>query len=403
MLLTQLQRQWPRLVVAVLSLHSLFAIIRHAFGVPTPLPGITPDEHQYFHFIAYAVDILFSLVDLHRLYVAYRPTTGGVQVSFNIWSIGTTFMALINIVGESFDYFVPEFKDLANSATFAAEIFSQQNLSMPMLLPEQATQVTTLPTLFETVWKGVESWTPSVLNIMLGLALWTILNQRWQLDHEQEERLEQQGYHLLGTKSDLPAPIASALTVDGFKTEAEIRRLRLRVPTWPRLIMGLWFLVEVYHGIRGHPRSLLFLSVSLKMSFYILLNLAGLYALYCKSLVLTKWLFYSICATTLRESIVFGTFIWNIDLANLDLFMKTIEVGEKSAINGRKFIRGMMLIIFYVFFAVRLWVAWRLVADLEARDARVARAREQQELRERGPAEKQQPLDDVVTEKTVDH
>lgn len=139
------------------------------------------------------------------------------------------------------------------------------------------------------------------------------------------------------------------------------------------------------------------------MSFYILLNLAGLYALYCKSLVLTKWLFYSICATTLRESIVFGTFIWNIDLANLDLFMKTIEVGEKSAINGRKFIRGMMLIIFYVFFAVRLWVAWRLVADLEARDARVARAREQQELRERGPAEKQQPLDDVVTEKTVDH
>lgn len=225
-----------------------------------PHLGITPDEHQYFHFIAYAVDILFSLVDLHRLYVAYRPTTGGVQVSFNIWSIGTTFMALINIVGESFDYFVPEFKDLANSATFAAEIFSQQNLSMPMLLPEQATQVTTLPTLFETVWKGVESWTPSVLNIMLGLALWTILNQRWQLDHEQEERLEQQGYHLLGTKSDLPAPIASALTVDGFKTEAEIRRLRLRVPTWPRLIMGLWFLVEVYHGIRGHPRSLLFLS-----------------------------------------------------------------------------------------------------------------------------------------------
>src|SRR5690348_3157056 len=39
MLLTQLQRQWPRLVVAALSLHSLFGIIRDAFRVPTPLPG----------------------------------------------------------------------------------------------------------------------------------------------------------------------------------------------------------------------------------------------------------------------------------------------------------------------------------------------------------------------------
>ncbi|OAQ27403.1 hypothetical protein K457DRAFT_634482 [Linnemannia elongata AG-77] len=182
---------------------------------------------------------------------------------------------------------------------------------------------------------------------MLGLALWTILNQRLQLDHEQEERLEQQGYQFLGTNSDLPAPIASALTVEGFKTEAEIRRLRLRVPTWPRLIMGVWFLVEVFDGIRRYPRSLQFLSVSanLELSFYILQNLAGLYILYCKSLVLTQWLFYSICATTLRASIDYGTSIWNADLTNLDLPMKTFGVGEMAIINERKFLRGLKLVI----------------------------------------------------------
>lgn len=156
-------------------------------------------------------------------------------------------------------YFVPEFENLFNNATFAAEvseILSQHNQSLPVLLPEQATQSMTSPTLVETVWKGVGSWMPSVLDIVLGFALWTILNQRQQLDHEQEDRQEKQGHLLLAASSDLPAPIASASTVEGFKTEAEIRRLRLRVPTWPRLIVGVWFMVTAFNGFSGYSPSL---------------------------------------------------------------------------------------------------------------------------------------------------
>ncbi|KAF9130843.1 hypothetical protein BGX30_013343, partial [Mortierella sp. GBA39] len=160
-LLTQLQRQWPRLVVAALSLHSLFYSIRGALRVQTLPPATTPDEYRYFVYAS-------SIVDLYRLYVAYRPTTGGAQLSFKIWSIKAAFIALLCIIGGSYMYFVPELWNLVNNATFAAEvseILSQHNQSFPVLLPEQATQSMTSPTLVETVWKGVKSWMPSVLNI----------------------------------------------------------------------------------------------------------------------------------------------------------------------------------------------------------------------------------------------
>lgn len=213
------------------------------------------DDHFSFYFFLYAFIVAAATVDFQRFYVAYRPTTGGAQLSLTIWSIGQALEVFFYIITESYIYFVPEFKDLFNNATSAAElsaILSQQNQSVPMLLPEQTTQSTTSPNLVETVWKGVKSWTPFVLNIVLGFALWTILKQRRQLDREQEDRQLQQGHHLLAANSDLPVPIASASTVEGFKTEAEIRRLRLRVPTWPRLIAGVWFLVVAFDGIRGY-------------------------------------------------------------------------------------------------------------------------------------------------------
>lgn len=218
-----------------------------------------PDHNHSTEFVIYAIFAVFSTIDLHRLYVAYRPTTGGAQLSFNIWSIGTVLLAFFYLLGELYNFFVPEFMELAKNTTSTADVsgtHSRQNQSLPMLLSEQVTQSTTSLTFVETVWKGVTSWMPIVFHFVLGLALWTILNQRRQLDQEQEHRQEQQGYHLLATNGDLPTPIASASTVNGFKTEAEIRRSRLRVPTWPRLLVGVWFLLVALDGITRIPTSL---------------------------------------------------------------------------------------------------------------------------------------------------
>ncbi|KAF8941831.1 hypothetical protein BGZ47_007149 [Haplosporangium gracile] len=365
------------------------------------------EDYRYFYFPIYSFIVINSVIDLHRLFVAYRPTAEGAQLSFNIWSIGTVIMTLFYILVESYTYFVPEFYDLVNNATLTAEVSAallQQNQSSPMMLPEQATpQSKTTPTLVETAWKDVMSWMPSVLDMVLGFALWTILKQRRQLDHEQEIRQEQQGHHLIAANNVLPAPVASASTVEGFKTEAEIRRSRLRVPTWPRLIVGVWFLVVTFDSISQYSLSLKFRlgAAKLTMAFYFLQSLAGLYILYRKSLILTQWLFYSICATTLHMYIVLGTRMWNAKLTELDLPIKIFGAGDKTTINELKFFRGMTIIMFHAFFTVRLWIAWRLVADLKARDGRVARAKKQQQTREQRFVEKLS-LDDVVTERTID-
>lgn len=175
-------------------------------------------------------------------------------------------MVFIYILIASYAFFVPGHKEFISNGTFSAEVVEgtllRLNQSSPMLLPAPVTplQSTTTPGFVEMVWKGNVSWVPDVLHMVLGYALRTILNQRRQLDHEQEVRQEQQGHHLLSGNNGLPAPIASASTVEGFKTETEIRRLRLRVPTWPRLVVGVWFLFMALDSLIRLSPSLQFYS-----------------------------------------------------------------------------------------------------------------------------------------------
>ncbi|KAF9123344.1 hypothetical protein BG015_005334, partial [Linnemannia schmuckeri] len=175
---------------------------------------------MYFH-IALGIAI-----GLQRVHVAYKPSTGLAQLAFNIWLVGALFNGVFMIIVYSYVHFVPSFKGRANNATAL-----EQNHTLE-LFPQQPTitttpQSTTTPILVVTVWKGVEPWMPSALNMLLGGALWTILKQRRQSDLELEARQEQ-GQYILSANDDLPAPVASASSVEGFKTEAEIRRLRLR-------------------------------------------------------------------------------------------------------------------------------------------------------------------------------
>ncbi|KAG0277266.1 hypothetical protein BGZ96_002925 [Linnemannia gamsii] len=276
-----------------------------------------------------------------------------------------------------------------------------------MLLPDQVTplQSTTTPGLVETVWMGIVFLKPLVLHMVRGYALRTILNQRQQLDHEQEVRQEKQGHHILSGNSDLPAPIASASTVEGFKTEAEIRRLRLRVPTWPRLVVGVWFLLKALVDVTQLSPLLHYSPVAekLELAVSLLQGLAGLYILYRKSTHLTQWLFSTICVTTLYTQVTFSIRTWNPNMTKLDPPTKSLLNEEHASETELVFFHVMSIIMANIFFVMRLWVCWRLVVDLKARDARVARAKEQS--RERGCAEKQQQgsLDGVVTDKPVNH
>ncbi|KAG9064502.1 hypothetical protein KI688_003692 [Linnemannia hyalina] len=311
-------------------------------------------------------------IGLQRVHVAFKPSTGLAQLAFNIWLVSALFSGVFMVYVYSYSYFVPSLMERVNNATAL-----QQNHTLEMF-PQQPTmtatpQSITIPALVATVWKGVEPWIPSALNMVLGFALWTILIQRRQLDHEQEVRWEQQGNHLLSANSDLPAPITSASMVDGFKTEAEIRRLRLRVPTWPRLFVGVWLLVRTINGMS----QISHLSGGVhhaEWAFYLMQGIAGLYVIYSKTLIHTQWLFYSICATTFHTVSKSSMEHWNEDFTVAPFPYKDSNTGQQS-IEEVTFLRACKMIAFNAFFVYRLWVAWRLVEDLKARDARVARAR----------------------------
>ncbi|KAG0300737.1 hypothetical protein BGZ97_003093 [Linnemannia gamsii] len=307
------------------------------------------EERRFFTFIVYMMYAMLPIIEFQRLFLAYKPSTRAAQLAFNIWSITVAIAASFYILNMSYAFFVPEI-ELVSNATFSAEleeILRWQNQSSPMVLPDQAMplQSTTIPGHVQTVWEGIMSWVPSVLHKVLGFALWTILNQRRQLDHEEEVRLEQE--HLLSGNSDLPTPIASAATVKGFKTEAEVRQLRLRVPTWP-------------------PRETLELAISLLQS------LAGLYILYRKSTQQTQWLFYSICITTLYTAFNTGIHHWNEDRP---FPPKNEYTAQHQSAEEVAFDRATKMVAFNAFYAYHLWAAWRLVVDLKARDARDARAK----------------------------
>ncbi|KAF9100855.1 hypothetical protein BGX29_006202 [Mortierella sp. GBA35] len=245
----------------------------------------------------------------------------------------------------------------------------------------------------ETVWMQIKSWIPFVLNLMVGFGLRTILSEWRQKDLELEVLREKQG-RLLATDKELPTPVASASSVEGFKTEAEMHRLRLRVPTWPRFLMGLWFLFGIFYGVM-HISHMLTLHSGwnrAQIAFYFIQSAAGLHALYSKSLFQTQWVFYSVCASTLYQAITVNMAIWAAEIKD-DQFLF-----PGAPIEVLSYFRCLMMVGFTLLLAARLWIAWRLMADLKARDARVAKAIQ---VQERVRADNQS-LDAIVTN-SVDH
>ncbi|KAF9910692.1 hypothetical protein EC991_005677 [Linnemannia zychae] len=251
-------------------------------------------------------------------------------------------------------------------------------------------------TAIEHTWIHNHPWTAFALHMQLGYGLKALLNQRRQLDLEQErqqEYMRQQGYHqpLMDNKDLLPSPVMLTSLKEGFKTEAEQLRLRSRVSTWPRFLVAIWFLWLAIKGVNH------FLHLSehrsgqeiIQLTFSLAQGVAGLYILYRKSLALTQWLFYSICASTVYQAFTISRDIWKTDYKQSWMdYYSGVDEDEFEGISAFKdmadnltpgevvCIRIMFILGVTLFFVSRVWVAWRLVTDLKERDARIARAKE---------------------------
>ncbi|KAF9550584.1 hypothetical protein EC957_000258, partial [Mortierella hygrophila] len=257
-------------------------------------------------------------IDLHRIHVAvYKSSTKSIQFAFNLWLIGAAAFYFVIIYTEIVGYFIPLSKvgtvTNNNSTVETATMITPGQHDQP--LSSSPLQTTTPQKLEE-----IKYWIDCGLHLVLGLGLKAILNQRRQLDLEREEQQHHHLYHhlLVSSDKDLPTPIASASSVEGFRTEAELGRLRLRVPTWPRFLVAIWFLWLIYNGAhhvshfasnhRLSERGFARFAISLTQS------ITGLYILYRKSLVMTQWLFYSLCVTAAYQIISTNIGYWDDDL-----------------------------------------------------------------------------------------
>ncbi|KAF9920711.1 hypothetical protein FBU30_009370 [Linnemannia zychae] len=308
---------------------------------------------------------------LQRIYVAYQPSTEAAQFAFIIWIIETIFSVTAYILFTSFIY-------LASSSTTAPKIYQAEIVSTQQdsLSNPQVRESTFAPelTLFDVLKGDVKSWVETAFKLLSGFALWTILHWRRQLDQEIELRQDQQGHYLLTANNELPTPVASALTVEGFKSETEIRRLRSRVPTWPRLIAGICFLMAIKGGASRFS-SLIQLKAPnveyIEQIVQLIQGFSGLFIIYRKNLVQTRWFFYFSCITSIYTGLVSSRKIWNADMRYGDFLANenTKELSDEAL----TFTRAISIIMVNVSVAGELWVIWRLVVDLKARDARLAK------------------------------
>lgn len=184
------------------------------------------------------------IIDLHRIYIAvHKTSTRSVQFAFNFWLTGAVVFYFGMVYAQTINYFIPlpkggvhpKINSTAEMAT--ASINGQQ---------DQPLVPSSLGTLLQI---EIKYWIECGFHLVLGLGLKTILNQKRQLDLEREEQQRHDRHLLVFSDKELPTPVVSVSTVDGFMTEADVSRLRLRVPTWPRLFMAICFLWWTYSGV----------------------------------------------------------------------------------------------------------------------------------------------------------
>ncbi|KAG0375059.1 hypothetical protein BGX24_009595, partial [Mortierella sp. AD032] len=260
-------------------------------------PSDEIDNPEYSHIFAYTVLAISIAIDLQRIHVAFKPSTRTAQSAFNLWLVGATVGYFFVAFGEILLYFVPLPKD-----NEPAVINNESTATKASIAPVEPASL--LSQLVEFAF-----------HMLLGFGLKTILNQRRLMDLQQEYQWHRHR-HLVVVNKDLPlpTPVASASSAEGFKTEAELHRLRLRVPTWPRLLVAIWFLWLIAEGVE----HVLHLSehISGREQAGLLLELtqaiAGFYILYHKSLILTQWLFYSICASNAYQAITTTWWFWKL-------------------------------------------------------------------------------------------
>ncbi|KAK3843827.1 MAG: hypothetical protein J3R72DRAFT_522550 [Linnemannia gamsii] len=287
-LLPYLQRHWPCIFVVSVSLYTTSFSLRGGYFRQL-LTTDEIDNPEYSHIFAYTVLAISIAIDLQRIHVAFKPSTRTAQFAFNLWLVGATVGYFFVAFGEILSYFVPLPKN--NEPTV---INNESTTTKASIAPVELASLSSQLVEF-------------AFHMLLGFGLKTILNQRRLSDLQQEHQWHRH-HHLTVVNKDLPlpTPVASASSAEGFKTEAELHRLRLRVPTWPRVLVAIWFLWLIAEGVE-HVLHLSEHISELTQAF------AGFYVLYHKSLILTQWLFYSICASTAYQVITTTWWFWKLD------------------------------------------------------------------------------------------
>jgi hypothetical protein len=190
--------------------------------------------------------VIGIIIDLQRIYIAiYKTSTKTVQFGFNLWLTGAVAFYFLYVWAEAIYYFIP----LPGGRVHPNNTSTAGTETTTFITGQQDQPLMSSPSHQAPSYDQIKYWIDCGLHLVVGLGLKAILNQKRRRDLEREEQQQHLQHALVFSDKDLPAPVASASSVEGFMTEAEVGRLRLRVPTWPRLLMAIWFLWLTYDGV----------------------------------------------------------------------------------------------------------------------------------------------------------
>ncbi|KAF9140085.1 hypothetical protein BG015_001797 [Linnemannia schmuckeri] len=298
--------------------------------------------------------ILFVGIQLQRLTVCFTSTTILVQLAFYVWAV-ECFLKVSILFGT--------IALLSFNKDFADKMKAKRRDSREYFLPAPV-----LCILFYGTF-------------VVGISLRMILNELRKRDWEAERQREA----LLRIEKDMPPfPITTA---NRALMEKEAQKQLLRVRTWPRVFIGLYYAAELL----DIANILLFKRDKLaELRWHVhLLNIViticalnGLYALFRKSLRISRGCFSTYVAILFYDSyfriknLIKLYRNGNVSSSSIITTAADALTTEDSTVMKFPFAEAVLNAIVDFFLDLLLvWSMWQIVKDLEKRNERIAKAK----------------------------
>ncbi|KAG0286993.1 hypothetical protein BGZ96_009014 [Linnemannia gamsii] len=369
--LTNLRRYGPRIVVGVFAMITIIADISLFFKQLEITKDLPADDMMARFVPMFISGVIFGGIQVQRIAACFASTTLLVQLTFYIWAV-EFFLKFLLLFGS--------FALLAFNKDFAAKMKGKSlDMEKEAYYPQS---------LFWFLHCGL---------IVVGISLRMILNELRKRDKEAQRKKEA----VLRLDQDMPPfPITTAKSSTGSVGEAlrkeEAQKRLLQVRSWPRSVtranLAMSMLDVVYSLAFDRSRFLMFEWYNyLAFTMIAVSSPMGLYALYHKSLRISRWLFWSMTAKYLlevffrMELMVEGYHSSNTSNTNNSSISTNTAIplptNESTTAKGLTY--GQMVIAVALATLMELcilWSIWQVVKDLEARNKRIAKA--QHESRE---------------------